>query len=53
MHKYGIILHWNEEDGSTMRQAVESAEVVIAEWIEAAKTMGRGIPGPRGRLKFA
>jgi predicted RNase H-like HicB family nuclease len=69
MFKYEIILYWSEEDGAfiaevpelagcaadgaTMRQAVENAEIVIAEWIETAKMMGRGIPEPRGRLKFA
>jgi predicted RNase H-like HicB family nuclease len=30
-----------------------AAEVVIAEWIETAKELGREIPEPKGRLMFA
>ena len=69
MYKYEIILYWSTEDnayiaevpelpgcmadGETQKQALENAEVVIAEWIETARSMGRDIPEPRGRLKFA
>jgi hypothetical protein len=31
----------------------EKFEVVISEWIETAKEMGRSIPEPRGRLVYA
>ena len=67
--KYEIIIFWSEEDGAyiaevpelpgcmadgeTPRQALDHGEVVIAEWIEVAKELGREIPVPRGRLKFA
>jgi predicted RNase H-like HicB family nuclease len=40
-------------DGPTYREAVAAAEVVIAEWIETAKELGREIPEPKGRLMFA
>ena len=40
-------------DGQTYREALEKAEVIIREWIETAKELGRPIPSPRGRLKYA
>ena len=30
-----------------------NAEVVIREWIETARELGRSIPEPRGRLMYA
>ena len=69
MYKYEIILYWSAEDkayiaevpelvgccadGETQKQALENIEIVIGEWIETAKLMGRNIPKPLGRLKFA
>ena len=69
MYKYEIILYWSAEDnayiaevpelpgcaadGETQKQALENVEIIIAEWIETAESMGREIPQPRGRLKFA
>ncbi len=40
-------------DGQTYEEAVKNARVIIAEWIETAKELGRSIPEPRGRLMFA
>lgn len=37
-------------DGATRTAAVAAAEVVIREWIEAARAMGRPIPEPRQRV---
>ncbi|MBC8205632.1 MAG: type II toxin-antitoxin system HicB family antitoxin [Kiritimatiellales bacterium] len=67
--KYEIILFWSEEDGtyiaevpelpgcmadgSTPQKAVGNAEKIIAEWIETAKSLGRPIPEPQGRLAYA
>jgi predicted RNase H-like HicB family nuclease len=67
--RYEIILYWSEDDqafvaevpelpgcaadGATYREALENAEIVIREWIETARQLGRPIPEPRGRLKFA
>lgn len=34
-------------DGSTARQALENVEVVMKEWIETAKELGREIPEPK------
>ena len=69
MSKYEIILYWSEEDGAfiaevpelagcmadgaSMAEALRNAETVIAEWIETAKELGREIPTPKGRLKYA
>jgi predicted RNase H-like HicB family nuclease len=67
--KYEIILHWSAEDqafiaevpklpgcasdGETYEQALANVAVVIREWIETARELGRPIPEPRGRLIFA
>ncbi|MEW4568247.1 type II toxin-antitoxin system HicB family antitoxin [Tautonia sp. JC769] len=40
-------------DGATYREAIDAIEVVIAQWIETAKELGRPIPEPRGRSMFA
>ena len=69
MTKYEIILYWSAEDnayiaevpelagcmadGETMADALKNAERVIAEWIEVAQELGREIPIPKGRLKYA
>ena len=67
--KYEIIIYWSEEDsayiaevpelpgcaadGQTYKEALQNAEIIIGEWIETAKGLGRDIPQPRGRLMFA
>jgi predicted RNase H-like HicB family nuclease len=69
MNKYELIIHWSKDDnafvvdvpelpgcmadGATYEQAVANAQVVIQEWIETAKTIGRTIPKPKGRLLYA
>ncbi|MGC1953834.1 MAG: type II toxin-antitoxin system HicB family antitoxin [Gammaproteobacteria bacterium] len=40
-------------DGESYEQAVGNAQHVIEEWIETARTLGRPIPEPRGRLMYA
>jgi predicted RNase H-like HicB family nuclease len=40
-------------DGKTYAEAIGNAEIVIAEWIETAKSLGREIPVPRGKLMYA
>ena len=67
--KYEIILYWSAEDeayiaevpelpgcaadGKTYQETLANVEVVIREWIETAKELGRPIPQPRGRLIYA
>lgn len=69
MPKCTIIIYWSEEDqayiaevpelagcmadGATYQEALANAEVIIREWIETAKELGRTIPQPKGRLKYA
>ena len=69
MPKYEIILYWSAEDnayiaevpelagciadGSTAAEALRNVERVIKEWIETALDLGRDIPEPKGRLKYA
>ncbi len=69
MPKHEVIIYWSEEDhafiaevpelpgcaadGKTYQEALGNVEVVIQEWIETAKELGRPIPKPRGRLVFA
>ena len=40
-------------DGPTNQEALANAEVVIREWIETARDLGRPVPEPRGRLLYA
>jgi predicted RNase H-like HicB family nuclease len=40
-------------DGNTYKEALANVEIIIQEWIETAKELGRPIPAPRGRLAFA
>ena len=37
-------------DGATYQEALTNAEVVIREWIETARDLGRTIPRPTRRL---
>jgi len=67
--RYEIIIYWSAEDeayiaevpelpgcaadGPTYKQALANAEVVIREWIDTARELGRTIPEPKGRLLYA
>jgi predicted RNase H-like HicB family nuclease len=69
MARYELIIYWSKEDeafiaeapelpgcaadGATYEEAVRSIEVVIAEWIETARELGREVPQPKGRLVYA
>ena len=69
MSKYEVIIYWSGEDesfvaevpdfagcmadGATQQGALANAEVVIQEWIETARELGREIPEPKGRLVYA
>ena len=67
--RYEMIIYWSQEDdafivevpelpgcmadGTTYQEAVANAEVVVQEWIETARQLGRPIPQPKGRLVYA
>lgn len=67
--KYELIICWSEDDhafiaevpelpgcmadGETYELAVANVKIVIEQWIETARELGRTIPEPKGRLMFA
>ncbi|MCU0837601.1 MAG: type II toxin-antitoxin system HicB family antitoxin [Rhodospirillales bacterium] len=67
--RYEVIIYWSPEDqafiaeapelpgcmadGKTHQDALRQLEIVMTEWIETARELGRTIPQPRGRLLFA
>lgn len=67
--KYEIILYWSAEDqafiaevpelagcaadGATYQETLAKVELVIRQWIETARELGRAVPVPRGRLLYA
>lgn len=69
MHRYQIIIYWSKDDdafvaevpelpgcaadGPARAAALKSVDVIIKEWIETAKSLGRSIPEPKGWLVFA
>jgi predicted RNase H-like HicB family nuclease len=69
MIRYEMIIYWSEEDeafiievpelpgcmadGATYQEALANAEIIIQEWIETARELGRPIPEPKGRLVYA
>lgn len=68
-YKYEVIIYWSAEDeafiaevpelpgcaadGNSYAEVMANVEIIIAEWIETAKALGRSIPEPKGRLVFA
>jgi predicted RNase H-like HicB family nuclease len=69
MIHYELIVYWSKEDnafivevpelpgcmadGATYQEAIVNAEVIIREWIDTARELGRPIPEPHGRLVYA
>ena len=69
MNNYALIIFWSKldgafvvevpelpgcvADGATRAQAVENAEKVIQQWLDTAKSLGREVPVPKGRLAYA
>ena len=67
--KFEIIIYWSKDDncfvaevpelpgcmadGKDYSDVIKNVLVVIDEWIETAKSAGRKIPDPKGRLMFA
>jgi predicted RNase H-like HicB family nuclease len=68
-YRYEVIIYWSEEDqafiaevpelagcaadGATYAEVISNVEVVISEWIDTARELGRPIPEPKGRLLYA
>jgi predicted RNase H-like HicB family nuclease len=67
--KYEVIIYWSDKDkafvaevpelpgcaadGPTKAKALKAVERIAKEWVETAKSLGRPIPQPRGRLIYA
>ena len=67
--KYEVIIYWSEADqafvaevpelpgcmadGTTKAKALAAVETVAREWIEVARSLGREVPAPRGKLMYA
>jgi predicted RNase H-like HicB family nuclease len=64
-YKYEIILYWSKDDdaviaevpelagcmadGSDYHEAVVNVETVVAQWLQTAMDLGRGMPSLKGR----
>lgn len=69
MSKYEIIIYWSNDDKAYIaevpelpgcaadeknyQEALANAEGIIKEWIQTAKSLGRSVPKPKGRLLYA
>jgi predicted RNase H-like HicB family nuclease len=69
MIRYEVIIYWSVEDeafiaevpelpgcmadGATYQEALANAEIIIQEWLDTTRSLGRAIPEPRGRLVYA
>jgi predicted RNase H-like HicB family nuclease len=69
MIKYEVIIYWSDEDqaflaevpelpgciadGAIYQEALKNVEVIIQEWIDTARELGRPVPEPKGRLMYA
>ena len=67
--RYELIIYWSRADecfvvevpelagcmadGATYQEAVTNAQLVIGQWLETARELGRPIPEPRGKLAYA
>jgi len=67
--RYELIIYWSKADetfvvevpelpgcmadGATYEEAVANAQIVVQEWIETAKSLGRPISEPKGKLAYA
>lgn len=67
--RYEVIIYWSAEDeafiaevpelpacaadGPTYEEALANVRVIVGEWIETARQLGRTIPELRGRLLYA
>ncbi len=67
--KYELIIYWSDQDesfivevpelagckadGETYEEAIVNVKNVITDWIDTAKSLGREIPKPKGKLMFA
>lgn len=67
--RYEFIIYWSKADdhfivevpelsgcmadGATYEEAIANAQTVVQEWIATARSLGRPIPEPKGKLAYA
>ena len=67
--RYEIIIFWSDDDdcfiaevpelagcmadGETYQEAAANAESAIGDWVKTALQLGRPVPEPKGRLRYA
>ena len=67
--RYEMIIFWSDDDdcfvaevpelpgcmadGKTYQEAAANAEAAMQAWIDTARELGRMIPEPKGRLRYA
>jgi predicted RNase H-like HicB family nuclease len=67
--KFELIIYWSEEDGcflvevpelpgcmadgASYEESIRNARAVIEQWIATARSLGRPIPKPKGKLIHA
>ena len=67
--RYELIIYWSKADqtfivevpelpgcmadGATYEEAVANAQIVVRAWVETARSLGRPIPEPKGKLAYA
>lgn len=67
--RYELIIYWSKADesfiveipelpgciadGATYEEALANARLVAEEWIDTARSIGRPIPEPKGKLAYA
>jgi len=67
--RYKLIIEWSKADesfvvevpelsgcmadGATYEEAIANAQTLVQEWIETARSLGRPIPEPKGKLAYA
>ena len=66
MNRYEIIIYWSTDDncfvaevpelegcmsdGKTYEDALKNVQVIMDEWVQTAKDLGREIPKPKGKI---
>jgi predicted RNase H-like HicB family nuclease len=67
--RYEVVISWSDDDdcfiadvpelpgcmadGPTHQEAASNAETAIREWLDTATQLGRPIPQPKRRIRFA
>ncbi len=69
INKYEVIIYWSKTDnsfiaevpelagcmadGGSYVEAINNVQVIMSQWIETARSLGRTIPEPKGKLMYA